>query len=798
MKRIICIVLTLVMVLSTVTLLASCSKSEDGEIVVSKKTVEVDLADYTIVYSAELTNSGKQQAIELANQLKALTNVTFRPQGDDADEVMETEDLEILIGQTARKETEKALKETGALGWTVRAFDNKIVIVGTTPFLTRVALAYFVQNYVKSEAVKGSVMTLNQKVVVSDMETIALAADSVGQYHVVYSHLVDDTVNTVHYASDANPTKGGNATDYIYDLCVQTRDMLAEKSGAKASTFPYVEDTTEATGKEVMIGNMDRELMKQELAQMNVNDYAVAIRDGNILVAAWNDEMLKSAYAAIEDMFAGSVITDEAGNETLLIPANCCLKETLNNGWSVDFPKPEGADISLNGTVDVSDHSVEYVYTGDGVTMGAYTSYCDALEAAGFKTIAAETQWEGSAFRTYFNEETGVTLHVYYAAYTHAKEQEVKDSLKSIRVIASSTEYVTLPDAEMLNPNQEYTWRTSPMITQSSLDGASDGGMSYIVTLADGSFVLFDGGYKFANSAKELWQMLTELYRKTHNNADPSSGDPIHIRAWVMTHEHQDHFGTFREFVKGYGQDKALKFERLLFNTTSASQQYNCHNPESTVRDNFDTLKSQVKDGLDIIKIHTGQVFYFANMKMEVLYTHEDAYPKGLEYFNNSTSVVRTTMTALAGAEDEAVSTCIWLGDAERIVSRRLRSMYGNTALLQAEHVQVAHHGHAGVEIELYRIISPSVLWWPTRFSAYADRISNANHKVWYYRVNYELAYNVASVKTILVADTYNTTMIIKGSENDYTALFDLVGNKEIEAVFATNGGVVIHKQPTE
>ena len=801
MKRIISILLCLVMVLSSVTLLASCSKSGEGEPKVSKKQIAVDLTDYVVVCGSELNSDYKQAVVNFAARLKALTSVSLRTQTDSESEAVETEDLEILVGQTNRVETQKALKATGDLGWAVQVFDNKIVIVGTTPFLTRAALSWFTENCIENGTISGTTISVYKKAVVKDLETVALTADGMGRYTIVYSHNVDDVVNSTHYASDSNPVSGGNATDYIYDTCGNIQTLLGANTDAKGTTFPFKEDTTEASGPEILVGQSDRELMKNELSTMNANEYAVAIRDGNILIAAWNDTALTSAVALFEGMIKGSTIQDEEGNSTLLIPANCAVKETVNNGWTVDFPKPDGADITLHGTVDVNDNSIEYIYTGSGVNRESYVAYCEKLEAAGFKTITTENQVEGNSFRTYLNEETGVTLHVYHVAYTNYDEYKEThkleyygDTLASIRIVASSTDYVTLPDDEMLNPNQQYTWITSPMITQSKLDGESDGGMSYIVTLADGSFILFDGGYKFTNSHKELWDMLVALYKESHDGNDPSSADPIRIRAWVMTHEHQDHFGTFLQFVQNYGQNTAVKLERLLFNSTSTSERYNCHNPENTVQASFESLQSRVNGGFKIIKMHTGQIYYFANMKMEVLYTHEDAYPKGLEYFNNSTTVVRTTLSALNGKSDTATSTCIWLGDAERIVSRRLIAMYGDT--LDVDQVQVAHHGHTGVYYELYEVMSPEVLWWPTRFSAFKNRISSENSKTWYYRVNYKLVRNIASVKLILVADTYDTTMTITGKASDYedANLFDLVKGKEITSTTSLTGGVIIHK----
>ncbi|MBQ8358226.1 MAG: hypothetical protein IJX39_10550 [Clostridia bacterium] len=791
----------------------------------------MDLTDYTIVYASDLTTGGKQQAVDFAKSLKTATGLALRSRVDTETAYVETEDLEILIGNTGRKETEKALSKVNGTGWTVRVFDHKLVIVGTTPFLTRVALNWFTQTYLTADHASEHTLSVHQSVLLSNMETTALTVDGAGQYAIVYGDRVDDVSTDTAYSADDNP-QGGIATDYIYDLSVEIQSLLAATTGAKSSTFPFKEEGAASTNTELLVGNMDRTEMREELAKIEADEYAITVRDSKIMLVAWNDATLKSTYTLLEDMLKGCAVTDENGKTSYLIPANCTVKENAGNDWVTDFPKPTGENIALDGTVEVADNSIEYVYSGSGVTRESYVAYCQTLEAAGFKTLAAENQTQGSSFRTYLNEGTGVTLHVYHVAYAHAEAQKVTDVLASIRIVASTTEDVNLPDAEMLTPNQEYEWKTAPRITQLQLLDSTtvnsageilkNFGMSYLITLADGSFIMYDGGIGRADDATNLWNVMSTIHEEI-SGAEVSIKNPIRIRAWVMTHEHSDHFTVFRKFCKEYGPSGKLIFERLLANYTSDTERYNCHNPENTVQLNMATLQSQA--GFKYIKVHTGQVFYFANLKMEVLYTHEDIYPKRLEYFNNSTTIVRTTLSALNGKSDTKTSTCIWLGDAERIASRRLRAMYGTS--LDVDQVQVAHHGHTGVEWSLYEIMSPDVLWWPTNCAdfrgyinkntssrAHADTYEGCQGSTctstapWYYCVDYHLAYSLDSVKLICVAALYNTTMVITGNESDYVNLKNIADPDKSTIVYtkyyngevirpskATNQNTVILKQ---
>ena len=61
MKRIISLALCLIMVLSMASIFSSCSKGET-EPKASKKTVSVNLTDYTVVLAADLTGNAKTQA----------------------------------------------------------------------------------------------------------------------------------------------------------------------------------------------------------------------------------------------------------------------------------------------------------------------------------------------------------------------------------------------------------------------------------------------------------------------------------------------------------------------------------------------------------------------------------------------------------------------------------------------------------------------------------------------------------------------------------------------------------------
>lgn len=779
MKKIISSLLCLVMMLSMVSLFSSCARS-DGEPKVSKKTVEVDLTEYMVVMATDLTVNAKAQVNTFIGDLKTVTGLKIKSQNDAETVSVSTDAKEILVGKTFRTETDKVLKSLGDCGWGIRVFDNKIVIVGTSSFMTRAALAYFAQNYLAGATTVNKTLTVNEKVSLAKVGTIELLAeveDGNGElytdspFKVVYSDSVDDVDQpiTVGFGGRDPEPEGGEDVDYTYLYCTDLVKLLRKTTELGNSSFKFSTDAAEENEFEFLIGKVNREDYMAELRKLEANQYGVTIKNGKVMVLAWNDALLAQSELLVQDLITESVIEDNKGNKTYRIPAFASIVETPINSYHVDFPKPEGDGIILDGTVDVSDNSMEYIYSGSGVNRDSFVAYCEKLEDAGYTMLGKENQVKGSSFRQYLNNTTGSTLYVYHSAYTYAGEQGVTDVLPSLRIVASTTESVNLPDSTMLNSNQSYEKKTETMITslsfdyewRSEKDNSSRFGMSYIYTLEDGSFIVFDGGMSDASGAWDgsnyIYNTLYDLFYLVHGAA-PSDSNPMMIRAWIITHEHSDHHGGFKKFMQTK-VNSTVKVERLLFNGASASETVNVTNPDIRTIQGF-VKDMEAKYGTKYIKVHTGQVFYFINAKIEILYTHEDAYPSKLEYFNNTSTTCKITTSARGSAD---VVTGVWLGDLERVGSRRMRAMWGD--YLDSDMGQIAHHGVNGCEAALYDLIRPTVVWFPTSAARVKNMTDSPTDKYWPYEVDYHVCREIDSVKLIIAADKYETTMVLTGGK---------------------------------
>ena len=103
--------------------------------------------------------------------------------------------------------------------------------------------------------------------------------------------------------------------------------------------------------------------------------------------------------------------------------------------------------------------------------------------------------------------------------------------------------------------------------------------------------------------------------------------------------------------------------------------------------------------------MHTGQVFWVRNVKVEVLNSPEDIFPEHAERyydFNDTSAVTRLTVNG---------KTFLNLGDAYHVSSRVLVGLWGNE--LKSDYCTLAHHGWGGCTRSLYDHVRPDLVFVP-------------------------------------------------------------------------------------
>ena len=367
----------------------------------------------------------------------------------------------------------------------------------------------------------------------------------------------------------------------------------------------------------------------------------------------------------------GSVTTEEK-SENLTTEANgntdsATTEEKSESETDEETCVPPVIDPAMP---DAEDAVVSYV-AGDGMALLQFENMSET------DFIAACDYLVNDGFSEYSIDNIGTSLSA-----TYTKDDEYYTLLFAQK---SGTFYIGHCESGAQNlPTQggEYVAVCETTVTQGYSQNIN--GMTYIIRLADNSFIVVDGGY--VEDAKNLIKTLMSL-------SGQESG--IRIRAWLFSHAHDDHYPAFGEFASEYADKVAL--ECVMFGAVR----------EEAAKDkyfNVGIYEDIAKfEGAKAVPVHAGMTFRFADVTLEILNTPEYVYKDSEDRdFNESSSVYRVKN------DDGSI---IFLGDGYSAVSNFLINTYGEG--LKTEMMQVSHHGVEQATIELYDMIAPSLAFWP-------------------------------------------------------------------------------------
>ncbi|MBE6530975.1 MAG: hypothetical protein E7679_02630 [Ruminococcaceae bacterium] len=740
----------------------------------SNNNVDIDISSYKVIYpQVNALRLSASAAKSLSRAIGAISGEGINALSDLSQELAYT-DKEILVGDTNRAESKATKALLVEKGFAIAVIDNKIAIVGSDEIQTILAINYFRENYIVDTA---QISIPKSIVVKSDAQNVTLSAD----YTVVFAQGLDDAEgNTIESNAEAN------ARDYP---CVAA-DVLVAYLGLSNRTT----DDNE-TELEVLIGKVNREVYSDFAATLDGNEYGILVKDGKIVIASHSYLGLEICVSQFKELLAFA-----KEDSAWVLPDGFYVKGVTNDDWVTNFPRPSG---TLYNTFDSNDDSLQFLYTG--VSSSDFDTYTSQLVSAGY-SVLTENTIENSKFKTLVNEAKGITLHVSYNDFKHEATYAVQDTWyvdyeKCIRIISAPLDSVTLPDSGLLTPNPSYTKVADSALSAVGLDVYA-AGMSYIIRLEDGRFIIYDGGknaptptdgedtdgYTNTDEVAQLWEALVELHRDAYGSA-PSESQPIHVAAWIITHSHGDHFEVCRDFLATYGKDSRFDIDYMIGNFPAANALRTARGDDNSDADDMGqpnaiyNMQQDVTGGFKYVKAHSGHKYYIANVTIEVLMTYEDHNPATIQSENDVCTITRIfiggTSTA-NGATTTAASAAstvkvVFLGDAQRYQSRYLCAMYGS--YLQSEMVQVAHHGNIGCEIALYDTISPQALLIP--YSApmvhkILHKDANLTIDEYAKEVGYYLRNSLASVQYIYASAEGNVTTIdITSSGAQYGSFYN-------------------------
>jgi beta-lactamase superfamily II metal-dependent hydrolase len=232
-------------------------------------------------------------------------------------------------------------------------------------------------------------------------------------------------------------------------------------------------------------------------------------------------------------------------------------------------------------------------------------------------------------------------------------------------------------------------------------------GLSYVVTLQDGRYIVYDGGYESPNDSEILYEFLRDNNKR--------EGKPV-IAAWVLTHSHGDHFGAFISFTAKHAADVTV--ENFVLNTGTSTCYTGGH--DSTL-ESIGAYAKTYYGGAKVHQPHIGQRLYFCDVEMEILYTHEMFHFSGSNLTNENSASLVTRLWI------DGVSILL-TADAADNTNLAMARLYGD--YLKSDFFQVPHHGNGGGREELYRLVRPTYALWTTSQPGFRRRTFGNSYSV--------------------------------------------------------------------
>ena len=472
----------------------------------------------------------------------------------------------------------------------------------------------------------------------------------------------------------------------------------------------------DSTKYEILVGVTDYPETKEVMSSLGYGEWAIRVIGNKIVLFGFSDTTMSRAIARFNNLLEKNVSAD--GKSITLTADQLNYQEQYDDQMSA-LPLYEGGVFS---SFYKAGNNVDEIIIAE-TNLEEYQAYLKKLEEKGF-TCYTTHQITENHFATYTNAAYTVTAGYY-------------DYETSARILIEP-----LAPAVGLESENIYTPVTTSQITMLGMefknnDGTyTSNGLSVLIRLTDGRFIVVDGGFNREKHATELMRHLKE------QSADyAKSMKDITIAAWIVTHPHGDHDGML---YGKYSNFMGITVERVLANFLSESELSKADNSDS-VGGNWGSGEgfeyAKVLTAAKALKatvhqVHVGQVFWFADLKMEVLYTIESFGPKVCNALNTTSIVLRMEF----GGDTVYLSTGDATGNGMQICTK----MYGD--YLQSDIVQVCHHGYStwgndSGMIKAYETINAPTVLWPQGMAHYPSHKEKAYNAVLFKVPNYKEVY---------------------------------------------------------
>lgn len=204
--------------------------------------------------------------------------------------------------------------------------------------------------------------------------------------------------------------------------------------------------------------------------------------------------------------------------------------------------------------------------------------------------------------------------------------------------------------------------------------------MGYVIKTDDGKVIVIDGGYH--GQSEELFRVLKE------------TGTDVDL--WLLTHLHDDHFGSIIEVLEAHPKITVKEFWR------NRNDSILCDMDDDSAAGEKKWYDFEDRSSLRFYSPKIGDKKVIGTASLEILGI-DNPEIKGPNIINDQSMVIRLT--------EDGFSFLI-LGDLGIFGGRKLKQQQGEN--LKADAVQMAHHGQRGVDKDVYELIAPKYAFWPT------------------------------------------------------------------------------------
>lgn len=478
-----------------------------------------------------------------------------------------------------------------------------------------------------------------------------------------------------------------NATRRELDFYVSVRNIFKEVTGVMPSIstdFIAHNESYDPNEFAILVGTTDHDEASELYSKLSYSDFRAELINKKYVLGFHDLDTANAALASLK-----ALLVKNFKNGELI----------LEGDWDYSFSQKE----VLESIPVYEGGSFSDVYEGaygmqtiviEKTNENEYNAYLNKIAADGF-TPYTDNSIGKNLFATYTSDK--YILTTMYFAYRN-----------EVRVTLEESGNYDLPALEVENV---YTDKgVEATITQIGLEESNNiqNGMSYVIKLADGSFMIFDGGAGTGAGKAQFFEVMESLAD------DP---DNITVATWVITHAHGDHLGLLYSLIY---DDKFLEnytVEQIIWSKVSEKQ---LANMEAGNMDYIDKLFDTLKD-TKIVIAHPGQVFYIRNAVYTVFATIEMVEPIILANLNDSSVVGRLEI---------AGRSILFPGDSHPTETEAITSIYKES--LKSDAVQVIHHGYQGGNTSFYALVDPITVFWPLGMKNYSTAESpNTPMKDW-------------------------------------------------------------------